>query len=663
MLEHDVNLKYFVTKIVKYTLSVLVFISIFLVLSLNYFDSSKSNDINTYSTIVTRLSIFYLGSIITMSVYIYTKRYSMSTIQFSSPITSVVMGIGVVCSFLSMLLLPNKLYDFSNLEKITSLDINILNLFIKSIYYFFSLFVMDGEIFKFLIVNHLYFFIIKIFSVSFNYQMVVSFLNLLFFTIATFIFVVTLWKFITSFHIDSILKKNYIEVVRIVKVNDSRENLKFKESMNNSLTRKDMKKLLKSLDVYNQNLLYLLTLKNEKLTEKYFSKWEIIIIAVQNRLFQSPIETKLSKELYLKTLDLTNQLIIETSDHISLKLYNDSLLTTIFNSIPFLNDEEVDEEVDKKIDEENLAQIRELYSENYENLSSVCYIELKKIIEYLYKKDNQNNILYKMLSGEIRFLESTVFQSGFRNEWLDVNGENSNYIEDLLIGMLFNVINANNNSDLPIILALLFKTQSLIEVDLDSDPNEESSDSPSTTEILGNLKEIIKVNMIDKPSNEDSAFEQPSINPYQKSLEYSLENINLSHKSITFLIIAIIKANEIENYKAVGYLIKRLCNHLTYKEILIKMDLIEQKMYGNEYRDLLLSNISLNDYSLRYCFNKTKVLLALQKGFSGSEEKSDVLRDLSKINNFEEILNALKDKHKEFNLYYLKSETINEYIK
>lgn len=45
-----------------------------------------------------------------MSVYIYTKTYSMSTIQFASPVTSLTMGIGVLFSFLSMITLPSKLY-------------------------------------------------------------------------------------------------------------------------------------------------------------------------------------------------------------------------------------------------------------------------------------------------------------------------------------------------------------------------------------------------------------------------------------------------------------------------------------------------------------------------------------------------------------------------
>lgn len=262
-----------------------------------------------------------------------------------------------------------------------------------------------------------------------------------------------------------------------------------------------------------------------------------------------------------------------------------------------------------------------------------------------------------MANNEIGFLDSTVNQSKFISEKANLEiKDNNNYMEDLLIGMLFNIVNKSNNVDLPVVLSLLFKVQKEPKKINDSNDNGNGILSFVTAgvfEDLGNALEGIKEKQdIEQESKFIRNIEDAEI------INEEIVEIVLSDKVIKYIIIVIIKANEIENYKAVGYLIKRLCNHLSFDKILKNLNDLEKSIYDNGYRELLLSKISLNEYSLKYCFNKTKILLFLQS----CANKLEYIRDYKytiEIEYKEEILETLKDKHKEYNMSCIKEKSLN----
>lgn len=606
------TLNHRIKKAVGYTSTALVVFFIYLFIINAYLSTATSENANTYITIVSRISIFYLGSIVTMSVYIYTKTYSMSTIQFTSPITSLTMGIGVIFSFLSMITLPSKLYYPTPISQ------NYIKLII---------------------------------SLNWNWQMFLSLLNITSFLIATAVFVVTLIKFIYSFNIEAILNDNYIAVAKISgsKENQIKNKSEVVKRTIEPLSEKEMLRLEKKLNIYNQNLLYLLTFKNEILTEKYLYKWRDIISNTQERLFHSPVKSNINKKLYDKTLELSNKLIIETADSITLKVYHEVLLKTIFNSIPLFEEQ--------YIRKDKLKEIQINYVQNYDLLLKTCYIELNKVIEYLYRNQKNSDILQKMANNEIGFLDSTVNQSKFISEKANLETKDkNNYMEDLLIGMLFNIVNKNNNVDLPIVLSLIFKVQ------------KESKKINAATDNVNSILSFVTAGVFEDLGNalegieEKRNLEQES--KFFRNIEEA-ENINeelleivLSDKTIKYIIIVIIKANEIENYKAVGYLIKRLCNHLSYREILKNLNELEKSIYDNGYRELLLSKISLNEYSLKYCFNKTKILLFLQSCVNQPQMIKEHQTTIE-IKYKKEIIETLKDKHKEYNMSCIKEKKLN----
>ncbi len=125
---------------------------------------------------------------------------------------------------------------------------------------------------------------------------------------------------------------------------------------------------------FNQNLLYLLTLKNEVLTKKYLLKWTNVINNIQERIFYSSEEVELNKKLYGKTLDLSNKIIIETADNITLNHHHKIVLKTIFYKYSSLNEENKKNEILK--DPKKLEIINNLernYIKNYPSLLKVCY--------------------------------------------------------------------------------------------------------------------------------------------------------------------------------------------------------------------------------------------------------------------------------------------------
>lgn len=605
-------LYYYFKKAVGYISTALAILLIYLFILNAYLSTASSENINTYITIVSRISIFYLGSIVTMSVYIYTKTYSMSTIQFASPITSLTMGTGVIFSFLSMITLPSKLYYPTPLFQ------NYLKL---------------------------------IFSLDWNWQMFLGLLNIISFFIATTVFVITLIRFIYSFNIDAILNNNYIAVAKIcgIKENEMNKKSENKQYTIEPLSENQMFRLEKKLNIYNQNLLYLLTLKNEVLTEKYLYKWIDVISNTQERIFHSPVKSTINKKLYDKTLDLSNKVIIETADNITLKLYHEILLKTIFNSIPLFEEQ--------YIKKEKLEETQKNYIQNYDLLLKACYIELNKIIGHLYNNQKNSDIFQKMANNEIGFLDSTVNQSKFISEKANLETQdNNNYMEDLLLGMLFNIVNKNNNVDLPVVLSLLFKIQM------------ESKNSRGSTENVNSILSFVTAGVFEDLGNALEGIKEKQVLEQESKFLRNIEDaeiindelleITLSDKTIKYIIIVIIKANEIENYKAVGYLIKRLCNHLNFPEILKNLNELEKSIYDNGYRELFLSKISLNEYSLKYCFNKTKILLFLQSCANDIEMIKEYQNTIE-IEYKKEIIETLKDKHKEYNMSCIKEKVLN----
>lgn len=594
----------------------LIYIFIFLSIYYTYKENS-----GLYSTITTRLGIFYLGSIVTMSVYIYTKTQSMSSVQFSSPSHSIKMGFGVLFSFTSLLTIPSKFYYPDPFFQ------NYLTLVIKT---------------------------------DWNLDMILGLVNFLTFAFATSIFIYVLMKFIKSFNIDQLIDKNYMKVLKVGELKHlNTNNIKEKngsvesEKFITPFTQNEIKKLNNYIDIYNQNLIYLLTLKNSQLTSKYLNNWGALVSKIQTVIFHSSNIGTEGKTLFNKTLTLTSKLIIETSDSISLKRYNDAHLNTILNSVPLFAEE--------KIEKTQLDNFKSNYVTNYDLLIESYFNELYKLIEYLYFSKKNVHIFNTLANDEVGFKAATINQASFveNKAKLDLNND-QDYLEDMFISILFKLIQAENNIDLPVILNLLFEVQvqSNFESIVSDKNNENSINTIGSALILKSLESIKKSYNSNNTSSVFSAHVEQAretVSLFKKSNK----EIELNDKTIKYLIVAIVKACEIENYKAVGYLIKRLCNHVKFEKLKQFFDDLKNTIFEEKIYSLLLSKISLNGYSLDYCFNKTLLLICLQSYYNDRTLKIDI--DQIVESNFKKsIVDSLHERHKEYNLSCIKESILTE---
>src|SRR5699024_10479989 len=127
---------------------------------------------------------------------------------------------------------------------------------------------------------------------------------------------------------------------------------------------------------------------------------------------------------------------------------------------------------------------------------------------------------------------------------------------------------------------------------------------------------------------------------------------------LSSIVIIIVKACELENYQAAGYLVKRVSNSSEYEQIKRVIKKLGNSIYDSKERHLLATDITLNDYSLKYCLNKYIFLLMLKfvnkKNLKVNFNKW--ISDEFKNN----IVDSFKDKHKEYYLYCIHYEYLKK---
>ncbi|MBZ9522745.1 hypothetical protein, partial [Bacillus safensis] len=134
------------------------------------------NNPEVYTTVVLRVSVFFLGAIITINVYIYGKILSVSPIKFTSTARSKWMLLGVICSFGLLFILPTNFYHMPNL---------------------------GFEYFR------------KIITTSWTFEKIISASSLILFVISTTIFITSLFNFVSSFNVKRTIQKNYKNIIEV----------------------------------------------------------------------------------------------------------------------------------------------------------------------------------------------------------------------------------------------------------------------------------------------------------------------------------------------------------------------------------------------------------------------------------------------------------------
>lgn len=581
---------------------ILVFSVAVISILINYITSGFSESDNSYSALVFRMSIFFLGSIVTMNIYIYNSKKTISKLDFLNDKSPYIMIVGIITSLFSLITAPTKIYTFETF-KLPFIEFSILG-FVSFLFSFFSIF------------------------------------NLILFLISTYIFLISLFNFIKSFQIEKNIK---------YKAESIKEKYGFENISNGDLSKiplkcskKDWEELLNEIEVLNQSILYVLELNNLHLTKKYISEWIKISDYLVTFIFHTEIEiSKLEnlndiksfkRDTYQNFIKLYKILIYQTKDNGLLKVENKELISSFQKVLPEFHNYYLDNNCLE------INEVIEIYLTNYKELKSLFYTELY----HLYKNLNNTSEIriYKMLINhdlllkdyykpEYREVLKNILKKKYTGkispkvevETLNLMTLNTlDYVEDLYLSSIFDIIEEDKNSDLPLAVALLMKV------------HEEAR-----------IHTIFEMPLVDLRSSPNSIPQK-----------YSEKN-KLSDRTIKSILVAMIKACELENYHAVGYLIKVFSNYITEQDFLNSLKDLQvlKSNLDSDRHTLLISKISLNRFSLTYCLEKVTILIYLQLVYKENKNVSSLLENIYSLvpeGNRESILDAIEGRKKDYNL-------------
>lgn len=617
------------------------------IILLTYIKSGINQD-DGYTTVVTRLSIFFLGSIITMSVFVYNSKKNLSSNEFLGNNQAFIILLGIISSLYTLLSIPKEIYlpNFIDWGRLVNSDVEKSYIYLKSI---------AGAGIK----------------INFDWSVynILSISNLIMFLITSFIFISVLRSFLISFIIKDSIYTNYKKLLRIGDLyklmNVKSTNLKIK------LSKKQIIKIEKRIEIFHQNILYLLELKDSRLIHKYLIYWTNVVGNIQLIIFHSSLLNEIAKEkkeLYEKTLNLTSSLVLNTSKDITFREDNIHLINSVINGLPVREQFFADKQ-----------NIEKFYGENYRFLSSKYYKELFNLFDQLYESSYNKSIYIMLLNNEVKFKEK-LNQLQKQDGSGELNDITKKLSEDVFLSAMFSVIN-NKSEDLSVVLGLLFYTQNIIY----KNKAVKESEHPSTDTFLkGNISLPKNYNLenkkeenrnklniwfwfFDKIKNVKSYFmAQKNITNTISDISiktYTEENYNiiLSTRIVKYIIIAITKACEIENYKAVGYLVKRLCNHVKWEEIEKVLEDIKMDLSKDTNIELETSILSLNPYSVNYCFEKAVFLLSLQVSYIYEYKFVPNTSKYVTSSNRRSIMDSLRDRKKDYGLSCIMDDSITKF--
>lgn len=535
---------------------VLPFLIFFLFVFLNT-DMSSDKNWKTYTEFVYRIGFFFLTSIVTLSIFgsnLKTKLASATAFQQKS---FYLMAIGITGSILMV---------------ITIFIANVESEFGLTVYY--------------ILVSKILFIVVLI------------------------IFFCILHDFLYSFWIKFTLDKN-LKGIQKYGLFKQTQNIKNKNPIL-FLTDKIADRLTEYVEMYVQNLVFLMNTKNDKILNRYIEEWNGGLSLIYTMIFHSNkrVSEKRLVDLFLFIIKSNNILVMESAKHSDLKDIHLKLVTNAFKGIPDLHEKQI----------QHLL----FYATNYNTLIEIYFKELCSEIITL-QKTNNGEIYKQMASIELKFLyHHSLTSNGAVRSHFGVGFSKQEYLEDLFVSLIFELIESFQVEELPTVFSMMLSIPDYYK------------------------EEQEKVILSDKKG---SVVKKQTISG-SKNL--------LSKDIIRGCLYAVVKANEIENYRAAGYLIKVVTGNVSIDLLKEQLKKVHKEIIEKTKFDLITTNIHINTFSLEYCFKKTYLLFNLQFLL----KKFEILN--SKIVKDDEIIyliDKLAERKKEFNLIALQESNIDDFKK
>ncbi|QWB31865.1 hypothetical protein [Exiguobacterium acetylicum] len=388
------------------------------------------------------------------------------------------------------------------------------------------------------------------------------------------------------------------------------------------------------IEIYAQQLDFLISQNSKDSINSYFRNWNDTITELYLHLFHTDyskdenideIKLNLINDLYKDALSLHAKLIINTSKNYEHSEVQDKLIESFLNALP------------PKL--ENSTTDFSVYNKNINYFKNIYFEELKKLVIDSIKQDETT-----ILKNILRMIEEEtegIFNQRFN---LEINKD----YEDLWITVLFNLIEINKIDHLSLITTLI----------IDSNKNQQFNSQKSSTVFKFSKDKSIPSSVL-------------SVKPI---IEIEEEAFVLNTKTIDGIYLAIVKANELELYKAAGYLVKVFSSYIEFSTIIERTSVIKKSHCLSPGKQINfktnLSKFYYNNRSFEYCFSKSFVLFFCQYLYkdklvlSRQPNNLDYLTyipDLLKNpNEFWYFLSKLENKQKEYNMISLTNSDSEE---
>ncbi|MET3657826.1 hypothetical protein [Sporosarcina psychrophila] len=428
------------------------------------------------------------------------------------------------------------------------------------------------------------------------------------FIIVLIMFCLILYDFLCSFWINFTLNRN-LKGIKTYGLIEKAQNMK-NEFGTLNLTNKNTDKLIEYVEMYVQNLVFLLNTKNTKILNHYIDEWNGALSLIYTMIFHanSNLSEKKLVDLFTFIMRSNNILMMESAKHPDLKDIHLKLVTNSFKVIPDLY-------------EKHIANAYK-YEKSYNLLSEVYFKELCDSIIKL-RRTNNNDIYKQMANTELKFLyHHSLGSNGAARKFFCGNYSKKKYLEDFFISLIFELIEDDRAEELPTVFSMLLSIPEHYK------------------------EENIKARL--------SANKQDNIKQHTTTGKQKL----LSEDVLRGCLYAIVKANEIENYRAAGYLIKVVTDNASIDLLKKQINNVHREIKRKNSFSLNTSNININNFSLEYCFKKTYLLFNLQFKLKKIEILNyKVIKDDEKTY----LIAKLAERKKEYNLVALQEEYIDDF--
>lgn len=507
-------------------------------------------------------------------------------------------------------------------------------------------------------------------------------------------FVVTLYKFITSFIFEKQLKKAFAKVWRAA--NPSLFNLWKYER--NKIIEKQQIDFRKKVEVFKfKHKWTFIILKNSMnipgLT--IFYRWSIYVY-----LYSGLVGKIFLMHFFEKDVINRRQTPISLG---AAKKINDNL-EILSENLAFLIASKSNNNVSKYINEWNnlFSQLSIMVYYTPESDQKSKFHSLQIFRTFMYQHSNlillTTDFNYKEYHKDfIKTLFHSLTPEESHMEYFTLSKENLK-LDDIYFDSVFNLlvglIKNENFESIDLLHSRELNLEKLLTGQLAMSVLEDSGDDDSNYNLRQEkyvklftslICKMVELDITDKITStasilfsldrEDESFNDMIILSNNKKTipENSNEDVKIyiSEKTVRYLIYVIIKSNELEQYKVAGYLTKIISSNFNFDSLMaLLMDTREQEDIGKQNApyfkttDLGIYTIEFNQLSYQYCFDKTVFLFLSQymykkEKLSISYHDKNILKQLD----YAYILKKLEDAKSEFNMISLNSITAEVIMK